>query len=87
MAGIDIAAIRLRSGALDAAVAAIEPALALPSARRINSLMSRLQLVRAELAAPTFRGSAQAQDLDEQIEAFSHDSVTAGMHTLPGGPA
>jgi transcriptional regulator with XRE-family HTH domain len=86
MAGIDLAAVRLRSGALDAAVAAIEPALALPSARRINSLMSRLQLVRAELAAPRFRGSATAQDLDEQIEDYSRDSVTAGLHALPNGP-
>lgn len=87
MAGIDLAAVRLRSGALDAAVAAIEPALALPSARRINSLMSRLQLVRTELADRRFRGSTQAQDLDEQIEDFSRDSVTAGVHALPGGPA
>jgi hypothetical protein len=40
MTSIDLATVRLRSGALDAAVAAIEPALSLPSARRINALMT-----------------------------------------------
>jgi transcriptional regulator with XRE-family HTH domain len=87
MTSIDLATIRLRSGALDAAVTAIEPALSLPSARRINALMTRLRLVRTELAAPVFRGSAQARDLDERIEEFGRDSVTAGLHALPAGPA
>jgi hypothetical protein len=83
MTGIDLATVRLRSGALDAAVAAIDPALSLPSARRINTLMARLHLVRAELAAPVFRGSPQALELDERIEEFARDSVTAGLHALP----
>jgi hypothetical protein len=87
MASIDLATIRLRSRALDAAVTAIEPALSLPSARRINSLMTRLWLVRKELAAPVFRGSTQARELDERIEEFSRDSVAAGLHALPTGPA
>jgi hypothetical protein len=34
MTGIDLATVRLRSGALDAAVTAIELALSLPPARR-----------------------------------------------------
>ncbi len=50
-------------------------------------LMTRLHLVRAELAAPVFRGSAQARELDERIEEFGRDSVTAGLHALPAGPA
>jgi transcriptional regulator with XRE-family HTH domain/tetratricopeptide (TPR) repeat protein len=87
MTGIDLATVQLRTGALDAAVATIEPALSLPSARRINALMPRLQLVRTELAAPVFRGSAQARELDERIEEFGRDSVTAGLHSLPAGPA
>jgi transcriptional regulator with XRE-family HTH domain len=87
MTSIDLATVRLRTGALDAAVTAIEPALSLPSARRINAIMARLQLVRTELAAPVFRGSAQARDLDERIEEFGRDSVTAGLHALPAGPA
>ena len=87
MTGIDLATVRLRSGALDAAIVAIEPTLSLPSARRINALMTRLQLVRTELAAPVFRGSPQARELDERIEEFGRDSVTAGLHVLPAGPA
>lgn len=86
MAGIDLATVRLRAGALDAAAAAIEPALSLPPAQRISSLMTRLRLVRTELAAPVFRGSPQARDLDERIEEFGRDSVAAGLHALPGGP-
>jgi transcriptional regulator with XRE-family HTH domain len=87
MASIDLAAVHLRSGTLDAAITVIEPALALPSARRINTLIARLQLVRTALAAPGYQGSAQAQDLDERIEDFTRDSVTAGLHALPGAPA
>jgi hypothetical protein len=87
MTSIDLATVRLRAGALDAAITAIEPALALPSTRRVKYLMTRLQLVRTELAAPVFRGSAQARELDERIEEFSRDSVTAGLHALPAGPA
>jgi tetratricopeptide (TPR) repeat protein len=86
LAGIDLAVIRLRSGALDAAVAALEPALSLPSAQRISDLSTRLVLVRAELAAPVFQGSAQASVLDEQIEEFGRDAVTSGLHSLSGGP-
>ena len=36
LAGIDLAVVRLRSGALDAAAAALEPALSLPAAQRIS---------------------------------------------------
>jgi hypothetical protein len=87
MASIDLAVLRLRSGALDAAATSIEPVLALVPARRIAPLTDRMRLVRAELAAPVFRRSAQAQTLDERIEEFGRDSVTAGLHTLPAGPA
>jgi hypothetical protein len=85
-AGIDLAAIRLRSGALDAAVSALEPVLALPSAQRITALTTRLTLVRTELAAPIFRGSAQARVLDERIEEFGREAITADLHSLPGSP-
>jgi transcriptional regulator with XRE-family HTH domain len=86
LAGIELSAIRLRAGALDGASAALEPTLALPPARRIGHLVSRLGLVRAELAAPVFRGSAQARELDERIEAFGRNSVAAGLHSLAGRP-
>jgi transcriptional regulator with XRE-family HTH domain len=85
LAGIDLAAIRLRSGALDAAVAALEPVLTLLPAQRITALVTRLSLVRTELAAPVFQGSMQARALDEQIEEFGRESITAGLHSLSGG--
>jgi hypothetical protein len=87
MARIDLATVQLRSGALDAALTVIEPTLSLPPAQRINSVMARLRLVRKELAAPVFRGSAQARELDERIEEFGRDSVTVGLHRLSSGPA
>ncbi len=86
LAGIDLAVIRLRSGALDAAVAALEPAFSLPVDQRIADFASSLAVARSELAAPIFRSSSQARDLDEQIEEFTRDSVTAGLHSLPAGP-
>jgi len=86
LAGIDLAAMRLRAGALDAAVAALEPTLSLPSAQRINAVTTRLNLVRAELAAPIFQRSPQARELDERIEEFGDESITAELRGLSGGP-
>jgi transcriptional regulator with XRE-family HTH domain len=87
LASIDLAVIRLRSGALDAAAATLEPALSLIPAQRILPVTDRLRLVRTELAAPLFRGSAQARDLDERIEEFGRDSVTTGPHAFPASPS
>ena len=84
LACIDLAVLRLRAGALDAATEALEPALSIPSAQRIADLSTRLALVRTELAAPIFSGSVQARGLDEQIEEFDRDAITAGLHSLPG---
>jgi hypothetical protein len=85
LAGIDLAIVRLRSGGLDAAGAALEAAFSLEPAQRIGHLTSRLAFVRAELAAPIFHGSPQARDLDKRIEEFGRDTITAGLHSLPGG--
>jgi uncharacterized membrane protein YccC len=87
LAGIDLAVVRLRSGALDAAVAALEPALSLPATQRITQVTNRLMAVRDELAAPIFRGSAQARELGEQIEEFGRETIVTGLHSLPGGPS
>jgi tetratricopeptide (TPR) repeat protein len=84
LAGIDLAVVRLRSGALDAAAGALEPALSLPTAQRISDVTIRLAVVRHELAASVFRGSPQARDLGAQIEEFDHEAVTAGLHSLSG---
>ena len=86
MAGVDLAGVRLRSGALDAAAAALGPVLVLPPSQRVASLTTRLGRVRDELAAPIFRGSAQARALGEQIEEFGRESIVAGLHSLPDGP-
>jgi tetratricopeptide (TPR) repeat protein len=84
LASIDLAVVRLRSGALDAAAEALEPALSLPVMQRIIQVITRMTAVRNELAAPIFRGSAQARALGEQIEEFGRETVVAGLHSLPG---
>jgi hypothetical protein len=84
LAGTDLAVIRVRSGALDGAEAALEPVLILPPAQRVSTLTARLARVRDELAAPVFRGSTQARDLGNQIEEFGREAVSAGLHTLSG---
>jgi hypothetical protein len=84
LAGTDLAVVRLRSGALDAAATALGPVLALPPAQRVSTLTARLARVRDELAAPVFQGSPQARDLSDQIEEFSREAVTAGLHSLSG---
>jgi tetratricopeptide (TPR) repeat protein len=84
LAGTDLAMVRLRSGALDAAGAALEPVLVLPPAQRLATLTARLALVRRELAEPVFRGSQQARDLGDQIEEFTRTAIAAGLHSLSG---
>jgi transcriptional regulator with XRE-family HTH domain len=85
-ARIDLATARLRTGALDAAAEAIEPVLTLPPAKRTLELPQRMTAVRTELAQPIFRSSPQARGLDEHIEEFGRESVTASLHALPGTP-
>jgi hypothetical protein len=86
LASTDLAVVRLRSGALDGAAAALESVLVLPPAQRVATLIARLARVRDELAAPVFRGSPQARDLGDQIEEFGREAVTAGLHFLSGLP-
>ncbi len=84
LASADLAVVRLRSGVLDGVAAALEPVLILPPAQRVSSLTARLARVRDELAAPTFQDSPQARDLGDQIEEFSREAVTVGLHSLSG---
>ena len=84
LAGTDLAVVRLRSGALDAAATALEPVLTLAPEQRVSSLTARLARVREELSSPVFRGSPQARDLGDQIEEFGREAVTAGLHSLSG---
>jgi transcriptional regulator with XRE-family HTH domain len=80
LAHTDLAIARLRAGALDAAIAALEPVLALPPGERTAVQGQRLSAARAELAQPAYRGSAQARGLAEQLAAFA----PAELGRLPG---
>jgi hypothetical protein len=84
-ARIDLGTARLRAGALDAAVVAVEPVLSLPVSKRTLELPQRMAAVRAELAHSMFRSSSLARDLDERIEEFGRETITTGLHSLPGG--
>lgn len=86
LTGIDLAVVRLRSGALDAAAEALQPALSLPAGQRINEVTIRLTAARDELAAPVFRGAPQARELSGRIEEFDRETIVTGLHSLPGGP-
>ena len=71
LAHTDLAIARLRAGALDAAITALEPVLALPPGERTAVEEQRLSVVRAELAHPVYRGSPAARGLDEQLAGFA----------------
>ena len=84
LAHTDLAIARLRTGALDAAIEALEPVLALPPGERTAVQGQRLSVARAELAQPAYRGSAQARALDEQLAAFAPaDSDACQLSQLP----
>ena len=80
LAHTDLAIARLRTGALDAAIAALEPVLALPPGERTAVQGQRLSVLRAVLAQPPYRGSVGARGLDEQLAAFG----PAELGRLPG---
>ena len=80
LAHTDLAIARLRAGALDAAIAALEPVLALPPGERTAVQGQRLAVLRAGLSQPAYLGSVLARDLDEQLAAFG----PAELGRLPG---
>ena len=84
LAHIDLAIAQLRLGAFDAATAAVEPALSLPPAQRIDPLPARLGRVRAELARSRYHGDASVASLDERIEDFTRQSIVTDLGDLPG---
>jgi hypothetical protein len=69
-----LAATRLRAGRLDAVQPAIAPVLALPRAKRIDSIAAGLHQVHDELRR--YRGAAGTADLDEQIRLFLRETVS-----------
>jgi len=82
LAHIELALARLRGGELDGTRPALGPVLALPPGKRIDPLPQRLETFRAELARS--HGSAQASDLDQEIEEFSRDTIVSVLSALPG---
>jgi hypothetical protein len=86
LAHIDLAAARLRIGEFDGAAEALASVLSFPSGKRIDALPQRLSRVRAELANPRYQGSAQARELDEQVEEFGRDTIVGALHELPASP-
>jgi hypothetical protein len=82
LAHIELALARLRGGELDGARPALGPVLALPPGKRIDPLPQRLETLRAELARS--HGSPQADDLDQEIEEFSRDTIVGVLAALPG---
>jgi hypothetical protein len=84
LAHIELAAARLRVGELEGARLAVGPVLALPSAKRIDPLPQRLEMIRAELARPRYQGSAHASGLIQEIEDFSRDTIVGALAALPG---
>jgi hypothetical protein len=84
-ADISRATVRLRTGALDGAAAVLDPVLSLPRGQRIAAVTISLGQVRKELAAPVYRGSAQARELGDRIEEFCRETVVTDLHSLPGG--
>lgn len=82
MAGADLAALRLRSGALDGAAEALEQILALPPAQRVATLTTRLARIRDDLDGPALRSWPAAQDLGVRLGEFTREPAAG---TAPGG--
>ncbi|WP_208753989.1 hypothetical protein [Streptomyces bauhiniae] len=66
----DLALVRLFSGDLDGAAAAMRPVLDLPVSHRNNGIVVSAQRVRAALAGGSVNGAVVARDLTAEIEAF-----------------
>jgi hypothetical protein len=85
VAHIDLATALLRAGRLDAAAAALGPVLSISPDQRINRFPPRLSRLRSELARNPYQGSPWATELDEQIEAFTRETIVRDLHDLPAG--
>ncbi len=82
LAHVQLATARLMSGNADAAAEAIAGLLRLDRARRISSLHEHVEACRELLRGPAYRSSRTAQELGQQLAAFSAVSITSA---LPGG--
>ena len=85
IARINLALIRIRNGDLD--TDDLRPVFGLPADKRIDALRQRLAIIRTELAKPQYQGSARANGLDEQIENFGREMISAGLREITDGSA
>ncbi|MFD8913635.1 hypothetical protein [Streptomyces sp. NPDC059575] len=76
----DLALVRLFSGDIDGAAAAMRPVLDLPASHRNNGIVVSAQRVRQELERGPARSAVVVRDLRAEIEAFP-----AGRPALPPG--
>jgi hypothetical protein len=67
---VNLATSRVRTGQLDGAAAALEPILSLASDRRTRAVAQRLRVLRGDLATTRYRGSPEADRLDQRIEFY-----------------
>lgn len=81
---VDLAAARLRAGALDGALDALEPVLSLPEDKRVGQVLRRLPRVRRELADRRFSGQSAAARLDSRIEAYAQETIVEDLNGLVG---
>ncbi|MGH8903711.1 MAG: XRE family transcriptional regulator [Egibacteraceae bacterium] len=71
----DLALTRAARGELDGARAALQPVLDLAPAQRTSGIIARILRTHAALRDPRYRGSAAAQETQEEIEAFCQVST------------
>ncbi|GAA4098394.1 hypothetical protein [Actinomadura miaoliensis] len=82
---IDLATVQVRDGDLDAAVFTLGPVLELPPSKRIEALLRRLHRMRPELASSRYQQEPAARELDQQIEAFTTETIVRELRELPSG--
>lgn len=83
LAAAQLASVRLRTGRLEAATAAVTSVLRLEPGQRINSISYYLGDVRMLLAQPDHAASATAYELIGQIDGFRADSLTRALPAPP----
>jgi hypothetical protein len=81
-ARLDLIVARTLGGNIDGAHDALAPVLTLPSEQRTGRLTGRLHQLRRSLGQPRYRGSIEAEHLDDQIEHFVRESA---ITVLPPG--
>ena len=85
IARADLALARARQAAVDGAIDAIAPVLAIPPERRVHQIRTSVTRVSHVLSTPTFHGSIPARDALAAIEAFNADRPHARMLATPDG--